>query len=182
VTKSFVAPLSTKKISRGSSLRKRDDRRQSSMKYCFTIAVLRSLVAVVCIVVTFVSSMLLSDAAHAERTLSATLRASGLSIDPFAPFATEVSKRFTVPEHWIRAVMHVESGGKQTRLQVPDVNLRNLSRAESNVSLALHDTNHIGGRRRRVGLATAIATPRYEGGAENAPLSSLRDIGRFRPT
>jgi soluble lytic murein transglycosylase-like protein len=69
-------------------------------------------VAVVCIVVTFVSSTLLSDAAHAERTLSATRRVSGLSIDPFAPSVTEVSKRFTVPERWIPAVMHVESGGK----------------------------------------------------------------------
>ena len=45
--------------------------------------------------------------------------------------------------------------------------LRNLSRTEPNVSLALHDTNHIGGRRRRVALATAIATRRYKDGAEN---------------
>jgi transglycosylase-like protein with SLT domain len=60
----------------------------------------------------FASSMLLSDAAHAERALSATRRASGLSIDPFAAFVTEASKRFGVPEGWIRAVMRVESGGK----------------------------------------------------------------------
>jgi len=62
----------------------------------------------VCIVAIFVSSMLLSDAA----------RASGLAIDPFAAFVTEPSKRFAAPEHWIRAVMHVESRGQlQVRSQ-----------------------------------------------------------------
>jgi len=35
-----------------------------------------------------------------------------LSIDPFATFVSEASKRFVVPEHWIRALMHIESGGK----------------------------------------------------------------------
>jgi Transglycosylase SLT domain len=65
----------------------------------------------------FASSMLLS-AARAERALSATPRAGGLSIDPFAAFVTEASKRFGVPEHWIRAVMHAESAGKlRARLQ-----------------------------------------------------------------
>ena len=66
----------------------------------------------VCIVATFASSLLLSGAAHAERALSATHRVSGRSIEPFAAFVTEASKRFSVPETWIRAVMHVESGGK----------------------------------------------------------------------
>ena len=32
--------------------------------------------------------------------------------DPFAAFVTEASRRFAVPEHWIRAVMRVESGEK----------------------------------------------------------------------
>lgn len=59
--------------------------------------------------------------------------------------------------------------GKNRVLRVPDVNPRNLSRTESNVSLALHDTNHTGGRRRRVGLATAIATRGTRAAAENAP-------------
>src|SRR5258708_23584372 len=36
-----------------------------------------------------------------------------LSIRSFAAFVTEASKRFTVPERWIRAVMCVESDGKQ---------------------------------------------------------------------
>jgi hypothetical protein len=56
--------------------------------------------------------MLLSDSAHAERAFSAIHRASDLSIDPFATFVIEASKRFGVPEQWIRAVMHVESRGK----------------------------------------------------------------------
>lgn len=77
-----------------------------------TMAALRSLGMMVCIVVMSASSMLLSDAAHAERVLSATHRANGLSIDPFAAFITEASKRFAVPEHWIRSVMRVESAGE----------------------------------------------------------------------
>ena len=76
------------------------------------MAALRLSRGVVCIVATFASSMLLNNAAHAERTLSATNRPGALSIDPFATFVAEASKRFTVPEHWIRAVMHVGSGGK----------------------------------------------------------------------
>jgi len=36
-----------------------------------------------------------------------------LSVRPFAAFVTEASKRFGVPEHWIRAVLRVESGAKQ---------------------------------------------------------------------
>lgn len=35
---------------------------------------------------------------------------SGNSSRPFAAFVTEASRRFAVPEHWIRAVMRVESG------------------------------------------------------------------------
>ena len=34
------------------------------------------------------------------------------SVHPFAAFVTEASRRFAVPEHWIRAVMRVESGEK----------------------------------------------------------------------
>jgi hypothetical protein len=34
------------------------------------------------------------------------------AVDPFAAFITEASKRFAVPEHWIRSVMRVESAGE----------------------------------------------------------------------
>ena len=56
--------------------------------------------------------MLSSDAAHAERVSPPPHRASGQPLHPFAAFVTEASRRFGVPEHWIRAVMHVESGAK----------------------------------------------------------------------
>jgi Transglycosylase SLT domain len=85
----------------------------SPLTVASTMAALRSLGRIVCIVAIFASSMLVSSEAHAERASPATHRVSGLSINPFAAFVTEASQRFSVPEHWIRAVMHVESGGKQ---------------------------------------------------------------------
>jgi transglycosylase-like protein with SLT domain len=77
-----------------------------------TMAGFRSLGAIACIVVMFASSMLVSDAAHAARALSAAHRANDLPMDPFAAFITDASKRFAVPEHWIRSVMRVESAGE----------------------------------------------------------------------
>jgi Transglycosylase SLT domain len=73
----------------------------------------RSLGTMLCIVVILAASMLLSGAAHAEQESSATQRPNELSVRPFAAFVTEASKRFSVPEHWISAVMHVESSAKQ---------------------------------------------------------------------
>lgn len=77
-----------------------------------TMAALRSLGAIACIVASFPSSLLFSDTAQAARASSATHRPNGLSVDPFAAFITEASKRFAVPEHWIRSVMRVESAGE----------------------------------------------------------------------
>ena len=77
-----------------------------------TMAALLSLGAIACIVAIFASLMLFSVMAHAERALSATHRANAPSVDPFAAFITEASKRFTVPEYWIRSVMRVESAGE----------------------------------------------------------------------
>jgi hypothetical protein len=54
-----------------------------------------------------------SDAARAERVSQPIHRASSQSLSPFTAFVTEASRRFGVPEHWIGAVMHVESGAKQ---------------------------------------------------------------------
>ncbi|WP_409334405.1 transglycosylase SLT domain-containing protein [Bradyrhizobium sp. AUGA SZCCT0283] len=56
--------------------------------------------------------MLSCSAAHAGQASPATHRANGKSFHPFAAFVTEASRRFSVPEHWIRAVMRVESGQK----------------------------------------------------------------------
>jgi soluble lytic murein transglycosylase-like protein len=77
-----------------------------------TMAALRSLGTMLCIVVILAASMLASSAAHAEQESSATRRPNALSLLPFAAFVTEASKRFGLPEHWIRAVMHVESSAK----------------------------------------------------------------------
>jgi hypothetical protein len=76
-----------------------------------TMAGFRSLGAIACIVAMFASSMMVSDAAHAARALSAAHRANGQPVDPFAAFIAEASKRFAVPEHWIWSVMRVESAG-----------------------------------------------------------------------
>ena len=77
-----------------------------------TMAALRCLGAMACMVVTFASSMQLSVAAHAERAVSVTHQEKERPIDPLADFITEASKRFAVPEHWIRSVMRVESAGE----------------------------------------------------------------------
>jgi soluble lytic murein transglycosylase-like protein len=77
-----------------------------------TMAALRSLGTMLCIVVILAASMLSSGAARAEQESSARQRTHSLSIRPFAAFVTEASKRYGVPEHWIRALMHAESGEK----------------------------------------------------------------------
>jgi len=77
-----------------------------------TMAALRSFGAIACIVAIFASSMLFSVVADAARASAAKHRANGLPVDPFAAFITEASKRFAVPEHWIRSVMRVESAGE----------------------------------------------------------------------
>jgi Transglycosylase SLT domain len=76
------------------------------------MAALRSLGAMACMVATFASSMQFSVAAHAERAVSVTHQEKSRPIDPLAGFITEASKRFAVPEHWIRSVMRVESAGE----------------------------------------------------------------------
>jgi soluble lytic murein transglycosylase-like protein len=85
----------------------------SPLTVASTMAALRSLGIVVWIVATLSASMLSSGAAHAERTSPAAHRLSRSTVDPFAAFVTEASRRFAAPERWIRAVMRVESQGKQ---------------------------------------------------------------------
>lgn len=84
----------------------------SSLTAASTMAALRSLGTMLWIVAILPASLLLNGAAHAGQTALATHRASGLSIDSVAAFVTEASRRFVVPEHWIRAVMRVESDGR----------------------------------------------------------------------
>jgi soluble lytic murein transglycosylase-like protein len=78
-----------------------------------TMAALRSLGTMLCIVVILAASILSSGTAHADQESSATQQPNDLSVRPFAALVTEASKRFRVPQQWIRAVMHVESSAKQ---------------------------------------------------------------------
>ena len=78
-----------------------------------TMAAMRTLGRIACVLAIVAVSMLLNGAAHAGRASLATHRANAVSVDRLAAFVTEASKRFAVPEHWIRAFMRVESDGKQ---------------------------------------------------------------------
>jgi soluble lytic murein transglycosylase-like protein len=76
------------------------------------MSVLRSLGRMLCFVAMLASSMMLSNAAYARQASQPSHRASSQSLHPFAAFVTEASRRFSVPENWIRAVMHIESAAK----------------------------------------------------------------------
>jgi soluble lytic murein transglycosylase-like protein len=76
------------------------------------MAALRSLGSMLCTVIVLAASMLSCSAAHAGQASPVTHRTSGKSFHPFVAFVTEASRRFAVPEHWIRAVMRVESSAK----------------------------------------------------------------------
>ncbi|MDI1264703.1 MAG: lytic transglycosylase domain-containing protein [bacterium] len=86
--------------------------RASLLTATSTMARLRTLGTIVCFVVLFASLMSLGGAAHAERSAPNAQKAAASPPNPFAAFVTEASRRFAVPEHWIRAVMYVESDGK----------------------------------------------------------------------
>jgi soluble lytic murein transglycosylase-like protein len=77
------------------------------------MAAMRFLRILVWIVAILAASMLSSGSAHAELTSPPAHRMNGVSVDPLAAFVTEASRRFSVPEHWIPAVVRVESEGKQ---------------------------------------------------------------------
>jgi hypothetical protein len=77
-----------------------------------TMAALRSHRAVLCFVTILAATVLLNGAAHAEQVSHPAHRASSEALHPLTAFVTEASRRFGVPEHWIRAVMHVESDAK----------------------------------------------------------------------
>lgn len=49
----------------------------------------------------------------AARPSSPSYIAPGTPRDPWGPYIKQSAKRFAIPETWIRAVMHQESGGKQ---------------------------------------------------------------------
>ncbi|MEH2561582.1 lytic transglycosylase domain-containing protein [Bradyrhizobium sp. AZCC 2289] len=56
----------------------------------------------------------LSDAmADAESTAPGSRSSRAFRVESLATFITEASRRFAIPEHWIRAVMQLESGGDE---------------------------------------------------------------------
>jgi len=77
-----------------------------------TTPVLQCLQILLCMVAVLAVPVLSSSSAHARQASPATPRASDESLHPFAAFVEEASRRFTIPEHWIRAVIRVESGEK----------------------------------------------------------------------
>jgi hypothetical protein len=69
-----------------------------------------SLCEIAFISMVFVSSMLLASGTAIAQPASSTARLAAMrSADRFADFVAEASRRFDVPAHWIRAVMHAES-------------------------------------------------------------------------
>jgi hypothetical protein len=76
------------------------------------MAVLRSLGRMLCFATILASSMMLSNVAYAGQSSQPVHRAGSKPLPPFAPFVAEASRRFNVPEQWIRAVMHIESHAK----------------------------------------------------------------------
>jgi soluble lytic murein transglycosylase-like protein len=72
-----------------------------------SLPALRTLMASLCF-----AAVLLSNAAHAGQGALPTHGVSAEPLAPLAAFVTEASRRFGVPEHWIRAVMHTESSQK----------------------------------------------------------------------
>ncbi len=76
-----------------------------------TLARWNSLASAACLL-TFVGSLACPTSTRAGAVSQSAAEHSSRvpQANPFAPFVTEASKRFAVPEQWIRAVMHVESG------------------------------------------------------------------------
>lgn len=60
----------------------------------------------------FLTTVLLSDVrAGDELTVPASRSTRAFSVEYFAPFITEASRRFAIPAQWIREVMQFESAG-----------------------------------------------------------------------
>lgn len=53
------------------------------------------------------------EAVHYQQVAKTDYTAPGPAYDPWGPYIIEASRRFDVPQSWIRQVMQVESGGNQ---------------------------------------------------------------------
>ena len=63
---------------------------------------------IACGVIAFAAPSASADPPHAHRGSTVT------PFDPWAAYIAEAAKRFAIPEHWLRAVMSVESHGDRT--------------------------------------------------------------------
>ena len=110
---SFVPPKISIAVARCGSQGRPSGRRASASRWtaATTMASLRVLRTILCIAMSFASPMLLTCRAHAERASSIAEQATAPQ-SSFAAFITEASQRFAIPEHWIRAMMRVESSGR----------------------------------------------------------------------
>src|SRR6266478_5284869 len=67
-----------------------------------------------CLSGVLLTTVLLSDAmAGAESTASGSRSPRAFPAESFATFITEASRRFAIPEQWVRAVMQLESAGDE---------------------------------------------------------------------
>jgi hypothetical protein len=65
----------------------------------------------ICVAAIVVASSMAAQASAGVRPAPRDRRACPPATRPFAVFVTEAAQRFSIPESWIRAVMHVESFG-----------------------------------------------------------------------
>jgi hypothetical protein len=94
----------------GRPLGRRDS--ASRLTAAHTMSAVQSLRTAVCFVAILACTMSWNSEADAEQTTSATHLGNQLPLGSLAAFVLEASRRFAMPERWITAVMHAESGGK----------------------------------------------------------------------
>jgi hypothetical protein len=76
-----------------------------------TMAGFRLLGLAACLSGVFLTTVLLSDVMAGGESIASGSRSSrAFSVESFAPFITEASRRFAIPAHRIRVVMQRESG------------------------------------------------------------------------
>ena len=78
-----------------------------------TMAGFRVLWAATCISVVVTTVLPFDALADVRSTVPAVHSPSTSRVESFAAFIAEASRRFAIPEHWIRAVMQLESGANE---------------------------------------------------------------------
>jgi hypothetical protein len=111
---SSVPTMPVTAIARSSGPGRPPGRRKCALPWTVVSAMasFRVLRLAACLSGILLTTVLLSDAIAGVESTAPGSRASRTSrIESFAAFIGEASRRFAIPEHWIRAVMQLESGG-----------------------------------------------------------------------